>query len=127
MAHFPDIEQVLDRHPEIRLAYVFGSVATGGARADSDLDLAVQADAPLSAETRVTLTEELAEATGRAVDLVDLSTAGEPLLGEILRGVRLCGNNSRHAGLLRRHILDTEDFLPYVRRMLAERRRTWNR
>ncbi len=127
MTHFAQIKQVLSRHPEIRLAYVFGSVATGGAGADSDLDLAVQADAPLDAEARVTLSEELAEATGRAVDLVDLSTAGEPLLGEVLRGVRLRGDNSGHAGLLRRHILDTEDFLPYVRRMLAERRRTWNR
>jgi hypothetical protein len=37
----------------------------------------------------------------------------------------MIGDSSLHAGLLSRHLLDNEDFMPYVRRMLAERRRAW--
>lgn len=35
------IQAALARHPEIRLAILFGSLATGEARPDSDVDLAL--------------------------------------------------------------------------------------
>lgn len=71
-------------------AIVFGSVARGSASAESDLDLAVVAEHELSAGQRSHLIEQLAEVTGRPVDLVDLRRVGEPLLGEILRdGMRV--------------------------------------
>ena len=58
--------------------------------------------------------------------MVDLRTAGEPLLGQILQyGQRLIGNDADHAELIRRHIFDSEDFLPYVNRILRERRQAW--
>lgn len=117
------IQKILENHPEIRLAYVFGSVALDRADFNSDLDIAIDTFQPLSATERIQLIEELAMATGRTIDLVDLKAAGEPLLGEILRnGQRLKGNNHQHAELITRHIFDNEDFMPYVRRMLAERR-----
>ncbi|WP_028240707.1 type VII toxin-antitoxin system MntA family adenylyltransferase antitoxin [Stutzerimonas azotifigens] len=117
---------VLKRHPDIYLAYVFGSLATDSAGPDSDVDVAVLASSPLDIEYRIQLIEEIAAATGRPVDLIDLATVGEPLLGQILRhGIRLVGDASRHAELTTRHVLNNEDFMPYVRRMLAERRRAW--
>jgi len=125
MQLFPDIEQVLAQHPDIELAYVFGSVARGEAGADSDLDLAVQMREPLDAEHKINLIEELACATGRPVDLVDLRTEGEPLLGRILQGYKLIGTPEQHAALMTRHLLDEADFMPYVRRMQAERRARW--
>ncbi|MGH8629613.1 MAG: type VII toxin-antitoxin system MntA family adenylyltransferase antitoxin [Burkholderiales bacterium] len=122
----PALADVLSRHPQIRLAIVFGSIARGSARRDSDLDLAVLASHPLSAEEKIQLIADLAAHTGRPVDLVDLRTVGEPLLGEILKqGQRLIGSDADYAELLRRHIFDSEDFMPYVRRILAERRRAW--
>lgn len=121
-------QQVLARHPHIELAYVFGSVARGTARPDSDIDVAVQAEQPLSAATRMQWIEELALATGRPVDLVDLRATGEPLLGQILKhGVRIMGNDATHAELTLRHLYAVEDFVPYVRRMLEERKRSWIR
>ena len=117
---------VLERHPELELAIVSGSVASGSARADSDLDLAVSTGRPLSTEARIALIEELAAATGRPVDLVDLTRAGEPLLGEIVsNGQRLRGSDEAYASLVTRHLLDKADFLPYRDRILAERRQAW--
>ena len=118
---------VLGKHPEIHAAYIFGSIARGTETPESDLDLAVQSTAPLTTKQQITLIEDLALATGRAIDLIDLKTAGEPLLGEILKGLRLLGSNETHAELIKRHLFDSADFLPYVERILAERRSQWTK
>jgi predicted nucleotidyltransferase len=57
----------LEAHPDIELAFVYGSVARGQARSDSDVDVAVQAPAPLDANEKMRLIEDIAAATGRAV------------------------------------------------------------
>src|SRR5699024_4356566 len=116
----------LAKHPEIKLAIVFGSVASGRARPDSDIDIAVQADKPLTTRQTTRLIEDLALATGRPVDLIDLHGVGEPLLGEIVHhGQRILGSNHDLAELRLRHVYLNEDFMPYVRRMLEERNRRW--
>lgn len=122
-----NILAALEKHPEIHTAYIFGSVAKGTAKPESDLDIAVQGDKPLTAEQHIALVGDLALATDRAIDLIDVKTAGEPLLGEILQGQRLLGGNAAHAELIKRHLFDSADFLPYVERMLAERRAQWTK
>ena len=120
------IQQVLGRHGDIRLAILFGSLAKAQATPQSDLDLAVLMGTPLSGEIRMNLIDELSQAIGRPVDLVDLRVVGEPLLGQILKhGVRLLGSDSDYAALIRRHLFEEADFMPYRRRILAERRRAW--
>ena len=100
----------------------------GTARPDSDIDVAVQAAQPLATAARMQWIEALALATGRPVDLIDLRTTGEPLLGQILKhGVRIIGNDAAHAELVLRHLYAMEDFVPYVRRMLEERKQSWIR
>ncbi len=125
-AEFASVRDCLAQHGEFRLAIVYGSVASGRARTDSDLDVAVLATAPLTAAARIRLIEELAVTTGRAVDLIDLANVGEPLLGQILSGGRrILGDDGEYARLVTRHLLDAADFLPYRDRILAERRREW--
>jgi predicted nucleotidyltransferase len=120
------IQQVLTLHGGIRLAILFGSLAKGRATPESDLDLAVLMDAPLSAETKMALIGELSQAMGRPVDLIDLRATGESILGQVLKhGVRLLGSDSDHAELIKRHLFDEADFMPYRRRILAERRQAW--
>lgn len=120
------IRQILSRQGDIRLAILFGSLAAGDATPQSDLDLAVLMGVPLSTETKMTLIGELSQAIGRPVDLIDLRVAGEPLLGQILKhGVRLFGSNSDYAELLKRHLFEEADFMPYRRRILADRRQAW--
>jgi predicted nucleotidyltransferase len=110
----------------IRLAILFGSLAAGRERTDSDLDLAVDAGRRLTTSEKLALMNELAERTGRPVDLVDLYAVGEPLLGQILRhGKRLLGGGACYASLIRRHLFDQADYLPYRTRILTERRRAW--
>jgi len=119
------ITDVLRRFPQVQLAILFGSCAKGNVTAASDLDLAVQADKPLDAGLKVRLIGALADQLGRPVDLIDLRSAGEPLLGEVLKGRRLLGSDASYARLITRHLLDAADFLPYRERILAERRRQW--
>jgi predicted nucleotidyltransferase len=122
-----EVMAVLAGHPEIRIAILFGSLARGAGRPDSDLDLAVAMAAPLDAAQKAALIEELARRVGRPVDLVDLRGATGLVLREVLtRGKRLRMTDvSLYAALLRRLWLDEADFQPYRRRMLEARRRAW--
>jgi len=120
------LSQVLERHQAIRLALLFGSLAKGTARFDSDLDLAVGADHPLDVDDTIELISDLAKATGRPVDLIDLSMVGEPLLGQIIAGGRrIVGSDTLYAELVLKHLYNQEDFVPYQRRILKERRDAW--
>ena len=120
------IQSTLQRHSGLELALVFGSMALGLARDDSDLDIGVQAAQVLSARQKMDLIGDLAEALGRPVDLIDLRTVGEPLLGQILtHGHRVLGSADAHGRLLSRHLIDAADFLPYAQRIIDERRRAW--
>lgn len=116
---------VLAGQRDIRLAYVFGSMAQGREDIDSDLDIAVLADRPLTASRKMALIDLLAPLAGRPVDLIDLATAGEPLTGQVLIGRRIQGSDVDHAALVYRHVTDAEDFLPYLNRLLRERRHAW--
>ena len=120
------LQPVLAQHPYIRQVIVFGSVAAGRPRADSDLDIAVQARRPLTTEQKIALIDDLTLATGRPIDLIDLKTVGEPLLGQIIKhGQRITGSDDDFVALVSKHLLDAADFLPYVERMLDERQRAW--
>lgn len=116
----------ISTQPDIGLAILFGSLAIGKGRVESDLDLAVDAGRRLMASEKMALISELAGRIGRPVDLVDIRAIGEPLLGQILRhGKRILGSDTRYANLIRRHLFDQADYLPYRNRILAERRQSW--
>ncbi|MGD8860050.1 MAG: nucleotidyltransferase domain-containing protein [Myxococcales bacterium] len=87
-----EIESVLAEHfrgqPEVAAVYLYGSVATGRAREDSDVDVGVLYRTP----PRPTLLDqpyldegELAERLGRPVQIVVLNAAPPDLVHRILR------------------------------------------
>jgi len=120
--------EILGSHSEIRLAILFGSLASNRGTVESDLDLAIDAGRPLGLPLKMNLISELADRIGRPVDLVDLRIAGDPLLGQILRyGKKILGDNTHYADLIRKHVFDEADFLRYRNDMIAERRRAWIR
>lgn len=123
----PDrLTAVLTAQPDIVFATLFGSVAKGTARADSDLDVGVLANAPLTAQRKQQLIVDFAVASGRPVDLVDLRDAGPVVLASALQGLGLVGGGSAaHAALLSRALTDAADFLPVRERILRERRDAW--
>ncbi len=120
------VRDALARCSNVSLAIIFGSVAAGRPRADSDLDIAVGADKPISMPERIAIIQTLAEVTGRPIDLIDLAAVTEPLLGQILKhGRRVLGSDTSYGKLISRHLIDQADFMPLIDRMLAERRMAW--
>jgi len=120
------LEQYLQQHPEVKQAILFGSLARGDARVDSDVDLAIAMDHVFSADEKLHMVQDLACITGRAVDLVDLKVVGEPLLGQIIQyGKQLVGDEAMYGELLRRHVFEQADFMPCRQRILDARRSAW--
>lgn len=104
----------LARHPEVRLALLFGSRARGGGGSGSDVDVAVDGSAD-----RLALAAELAAVAGTDVDVVDMQTAGYPLLRALLRDGVVLHEGERHAAarFRTRAILQTETDRPWFERM----------
>jgi uncharacterized protein len=93
------VRSVLERHPEVRLALVFGSRARGVAQPEADLDLAIEAVRGRELD-RLALMAELRAATGLEVDVVDITPGrplGYPLLNALNRDGRVIHEAERHA------------------------------
>ncbi len=59
-------------YAEFKLVILFGSQATGNATGDSDIDLALLADAPVSSSKKLQLVEHISAKFCRPIDTVDL-------------------------------------------------------
>jgi predicted nucleotidyltransferase len=117
--------QLLSRYPQFKLAILFGSQATGNVTAASDIDLALLSDTPISNRLKLELVETIGAEFGCPADIVDLHDGPEPILGQILKGKRLLGDNATYARLLTRHVINTADFVPLQQRILTERQDAW--
>jgi uncharacterized protein len=114
---------ILRSEKDLRLAIVYGSMATEKCRPDSDVDLGVLFGQPMTAQQKMDLAGRLEQAMLRGVDLVDLSTACATLLRQILRKGRVLVQRDpgAMAGLVRTMVYHEADMMPYVRRTLIER------
>ena len=119
-----ELLDVLETYPALRLCLVFRSTASGKATPQSDLDLAVAADRPLTAEEQLDIMEAVSAATSRAVDLIDLTTQSGPILKQALSKGTILRNADKllYARLITRMLFEEADMMPYYRRILAERR-----
>jgi len=115
----------LSRYPQFKLAILFGSQAKGDTTAESDIDLALLSDVPISSSLKLELIEQIGVRFGRPVDIVDLYYAAEPILGQVFKGRRLLGDDATYANLLTKHLINTADFVPLQQRILTERRSAW--
>jgi predicted nucleotidyltransferase len=97
--------------------YLFGSHANGAPTRDSDIDLAVLAEAPLDDEARWSLAQVLARALGRDVDLVDLLRASSVMRVQVLE----TGNLLFQSDVFRRQEFEAIALSDYAR--LNEERR----
>ncbi len=109
--------------PNLDLAIIFGSMATGRARPHSDIDVAVYPRQPFDHNALQDLSDRIALATGRPVDLVDLSRSEGALLRQILRTGRVLF--TKRPGILgtlhERLLVWQEDFEPALKAMLSAR------
>jgi predicted nucleotidyltransferase len=83
-------DALLKAFPAADAAYLFGSVARGAARADSDIDLAILCAGRMPASDRFETERALSLELDADVDLIDLSSAPTVLQCEIImQGTRL--------------------------------------
>ena len=132
--------RALTRRPEVMVAYVFGSLAPAvrphatveprlpdgqpPPRSDSDIDVAVAATAPMDASFRLALMDDIAMATGRPVDLIDLHTAGPLVLTRALTTGQCVVKRDPTllARLIQKMWYLNADFMPLVRMIQDQRR-----
>lgn len=74
------------REAGVVYATVFGSVARGETRADSDIDVAVSFGKPMSSDLRMAMIGIVAAVSGRSADLIDLEAVGGLVLARALGG-----------------------------------------
>lgn len=119
-AHLLDF---LSDDPDLLLAMVFGSTADGSHRPDSDIDVAVYPRNQLASRKRQLLVDEIAFATGRTVDLIDLTHVDGALLRQILHsGKVIFSKEPGILGTLSERLLDwQEDFEPQLNTLLETR------
>lgn len=115
----------LDNNNEIDIAILFGSYAKGTQSPQSDLDLAIQLVSGLNiiASKKLDYIEQIGSILLINIDLIDIRTVGQPLLSQIMKyGKLLKGNQLQYAELAIKNVNTGQDFLPYIKRMMAERR-----
>ena len=114
----------LTDHRDLDLAIVFGSFARGLANKYSDLDIAVFPRQPLGAAALQDISDHLAIASGRPIDIVDLTTTNGTLLRQILRhGKVIFAKRPGLLGILNERLLDWQaDFEPAQQAILTAQR-----
>lgn len=119
----------LGGNPNIDLAMLFGSCATGKARPQSDIDIAIYPRQCLEHQDFQLLSDQIALATGRPVDLIDLSAANGALLRQILRsGKVLFAKKPSIIGFLHERLLAwQEDFEPALNALFEARRKRFSK
>ena len=104
------LKDSLSRHAEIRLAFLFGSVAAGRETPSSDLDIAVLfQDAP-STEQLHSIGDELESKTGKEVDLVVLNDASPIIRMQVLKnGILLINHGTTYEEFFARTVSEYDD------------------
>lgn len=114
LANLPNI---LKKFPLIQAAYIFGSIASGKERKDSDLDLGIFPRSSEIRNQRLDILQELAKEGFSNVDLVFLDTDNIVLKYEAIRQNKLIyqtsdfDRGSTYSFIVRQYL----DFLPFLK------------
>ena len=107
--------------PGLQAVYRYGSAGGIYERTESDIDLAVLADAPLDFATQYRLAAELARLTGREIDLNDMRRLPVTLRVQIVTcGVRLFAANPAAAEEYDSRVLSDYAYLNEARRGILD-------
>ena len=121
--------EVLEKYPKVTAAWLFGSQATGLARADSDVDIAVFSENPLNLHERLEIAGELERVLAvERVDLVPLASSQPVLAFEAICGKPILnrdpGARAAFVSLISRAY---EDVMANLERGLSYRQQVWAR
>lgn len=114
------LETLRQRWPELLAVYLFGSVASGQAGPDSDVDLAVLLPGQADALALWDEAQTLAGMLGRSVDLLDLRAASTVMQYQVITtGQRLWARDAQ-AALYESFILSEKTALDAARTELLQ-------
>ncbi len=121
------LKKVFEKHSEISLCILFGSMMEGKASFSSDLDIGVAGGRALTARQKQGMIEELAVEFERPIDLIDLQVTYGTILHQILtKGeIVFCRDHQLYAEIIKKMLFNQSDFMPYHHRILKERREKW--
>jgi len=122
-----DIIELITGKLDIKLVILFGSLSRGQGNVDSDLDLAISGSRSLTVKEKTDIIGELAQITGRPIDLIDLQMTSGTILHQVLTTGQLiyCSDRNYYAELIKKMLFDQADFMPYRSRILEARRHAW--
>ena len=108
-------------------AYVFGSVAKGNERSESDLDIAIVPQQEFDANAKIKLIADLAQIAERPIDVVNLATANGPILKTALtEGIQLANNDSvQNANAINRMLAYETDLGPMIKAAEQQQVQAW--
>ncbi len=114
------IEKLLDDENSIKIALVFGSFGTENERPTSDIDVALSLGLPMSIEQKMHFYNLIQKATGKEVDLIDLTVATGTVFKEALTTGRFVVNkDSDHLGQILIRMLSEESDYQVRKREIA--------
>lgn len=119
------IKEFFESDPDVLLAILFGSFATGRVGVASDVDIAVAYSSPLSLDERVAKAQALSAEINKEVDLIDLHDARGLLLQQVLANRKTLVNRDPelYGMIIARRINEEEDLMPLYEQGLQARRK----
>ena len=117
------VRTALQTEPGLELALLYGSVAAGTQRSDSDVDIAVLFDHPLNAEKKMQLIARLGSSLMRMIDLTDLYSLNGTILRHVLCKGRVLINHrpEKLEQCIQRMVYNQADMMPFVLRAQTAR------
>ncbi|MBI5952601.1 MAG: nucleotidyltransferase domain-containing protein [Chloroflexi bacterium] len=117
---FPDLNllpEIFKKYPDIQAVYLFGSVASGKANSQSDIDLAVVPRTPSLREKKLDILADLTRHGFNNVDIVFLDIRDIVVRFEAVRQNRLiyCAQDFDAGSFFSLTIRQYFDFLPYLK------------
>jgi predicted nucleotidyltransferase len=118
------ILEIIKDYPDILFCSIYGSMARNKLTKNSDIDIAMAGNSPITTEKLAELSIKFSDACHREIDLIDLQTKSGVLLQKVLCEGRVILKKSAdlHAELIRKMWYNQADMMPNVR-MIWEKRR----
>jgi len=117
------LQDALKPFSEIKIITLFGSAANNRLMPNSDLDIAVAADTPLSFDQKYEILHALYDAFSREIDLIDLQSVAGPILQEALCTGMIVKKDSDRLfyQLIKKMWLNQADMMPLTRMIIINR------